>query len=269
MALNYFIGTSCVGQPSRFFATTDTIVSGKIYELLAGSTNIGCWTLVNYEETPLAQVVTVFNGPWENCVECQADLTPTPTASLTPTPTNTATVTPTNTNTPTPSITASNTPTPSITASPSVTPSNTPTRTPTPSVTASNTPTPSITASPTVTPTNTQTQTPTNTASNTPTQSATATRTPTPTQTATQTATPTQTATQTATPTPTPTRFGVFDVNVQYEAEACVYCPDTSPTVVPYPHPADWVPVGPDGGKQGTVIDLSAVQLGGMHGLNN
>jgi hypothetical protein len=61
----------------------------------------------------------------------------------------------------------------------------------------------------------------------------------------------------------------VFDVNVQYEAEACVECPDTSPTVVPYPHPADWVPVGPDGGKQGTVIDLSAVQLGGMHGLNN
>jgi hypothetical protein len=61
----------------------------------------------------------------------------------------------------------------------------------------------------------------------------------------------------------------VFDVNVQYEAEACVDCPDTSPTVVPYPHPADWVPVGPDGGKQGTVIDLSAVQLGGMHGLNN
>jgi hypothetical protein len=225
MALNYFIGTSCVGQPSRFFATTDTIVSGKIYELLAGSTNIGCWTLVNYEETSLAQVVTVFNGPWENCIDCQADLTPTPTASLTPTPTNTATVTPTNTVTPTPSITASNTPTPSITASPSVTPSNTATRTPTPSITASNTPTPSITASPT--------------------------------------------ATQTATPTPTPTRFGVFDVNVQSEAEACVTCGDETHTTAPYPHPADWVPVGPDGGKQGTVIDLSAVQLGGMHGLNN
>jgi hypothetical protein len=43
MALNYFIGESCVGQPSRLFATEATIVSGRIYELLAGSTNIGCY----------------------------------------------------------------------------------------------------------------------------------------------------------------------------------------------------------------------------------
>lgn len=195
MALNYFIGISCTGEPFRYFATEATIVSGRIYELLAGSTNIGCWTLSSLDETSLAQIVTVFNGPWENCVDCLGNLTPTPTESPTSTPTNTATVT----NTPTNTATVTNTPTSTLT------------RTPTPS----------------------------------------------------------PTATTTSTPTPTPTPFGVFDVNVQYEAEACVTCGDDSPYITPYPHPSDWVPVGPDGEKQGTVIDLSAVQIGGMHGLNN
>jgi len=234
MALNYFVGTSCIGQPSRFFATEATIVSGRIYELLAGSTNIGCWTLAPFDETPLATVVTVFNGPWINCVECLGDLTPTPTESPTSTPTQTNTSTPTNT------------------------PTNTQTQTPT--RTSTSTPTP------------TQTQTPTNTATQTSTPTNTATRTPTPTTTLTNTPTPSitasPTATATATPTPTPTAFGVFDVNVQYEAEACITCSGVTYTDA-YPHPVDWVPVGPDGNKQGTVIDLSAVELGGMHGLNN
>jgi hypothetical protein len=256
MALNYFIGTSCTGQPSRFFATTAVIQTNKIYELLAGATNIGCWTLYPYEETDLAQVVTVFNGPWENCIDCGGDLTPTPTGSPTSTPTNT------------PSNTPTNTPTPTNTQTPTQTQTGTPTNTPTPSITASNTPTPSITSSPTLTPTNTPSSTPTQTPTNTSTQTQTPTNTPTPTTTTTPTATPTQTATQTATPTPTPTPFGVFEVNEQYEANACVDC-DGVITTPPYPHPADWVPVGPDGEKQGTVIDLSAVQLGGMHGLNN
>jgi hypothetical protein len=283
MALNYFIGISCTGQPFKYLATQDTIVSGKIYELLAGSTNIGCWTLTSFDETPVAQVVTVFNGPWQSCSECQADLTPTPTESPTSTPTRTPTNTPTNTVTPTNTATQTQTLTPSITSSATATPTNTSTQTPT--ITNTQTQTPSSTV--TQTPSSTKTPTPSVTNTQTPTQSVTNTRTPTqtPTVTNTQTITPTNTTTPTktptpsitasptvtGTPTPTPseTPFGVFDVNVQYEAEACVDCPDTSPTVVPYPHPADWVPVGPDGGKQGTVIDLSAVQLGGMHGLNN
>jgi hypothetical protein len=268
MALNYFVGTSCIGQPSRFFATEAAIVSGRIYELLIGVTNIGCYTLTSYEETPLAQVVTVFNGPWQSCAECQADITPTPTESPTSTPTQTPTNTPTNTVTPTPSITASNTPTPSITASPTPTQTNTSTPTNTPTNTQTQTPTRTSTS----TPTPTQTQTPTNTATQTSTPTNTATRTPTPTTTLTNTPTPSitasPTATATATPTPTPTAFGVFEVNVQYEAEACITCSGVTYTDA-YPHPVDWVPVGPDGNKQGTVIDLSAVQLGGMHGLNN
>jgi hypothetical protein len=245
MALNYFYGTSCSTGQQRFFATEATIQNSAIYELLIGTTNIGCFSLTPFQPTPLAQVVTVFNGPWQSCVECQADLTPTPSITAT--------------NTPTPSITSSATATPTNTSTPTTTPTNTQTQTP--SSTTTSTPTPSVT------------QTPTNTATVTNTPTNTATRTPTPTTTLTNTPTPSITASPTATGTPTPTPsetpFGVFDVNVQYEAEACVECPDTSPTVVPYPHPADWVPVGPDGGKQGTVIDLSAVQLGGMHGLNN
>ena len=169
---------------------------------------------------------------------------PTPTPTQTQTPTNTPTnagVTPTptntNTNTPTPSITASNTPTPSGTASA--------TSTPTPSITPTKTPTPSVTATRTSTPTNTPTQT----------------QSPTP--------------TNTSTPTPTPTPFGVFDVNDQYE-----YGPgqegsfsggtwDSPPFPAEPPHPIDWVPFGPNGERQGTVVDLSAITLGGFNGLNN
>jgi hypothetical protein len=282
MALNYFIGTSCTGQPSRFFATLDTIVSGKIYELLAGSTNIGCWTLIAYEETGLETIVTVNNGPWETCVDCLGDLTPTPTASQTSTPTptatqtqtptNTSTVTPTPTNTSSPTATSTNTPTPTNTATPTntVTPTTTSTNTPTPTNTASPTvtPTPSITASQTPTPSITASATNTPTPTNTPTHTGTPTNTPTNTNTPTPSITASPTATTTSTPTPTPTPFGVFEVDVQYAAEACITCGDET-TTAPYPHPADWVPVGPDGGRQGTVIDLSAVQLGGMHGLNN
>ena len=268
MALNYFIGTSCTGQPSRFFETEATIVSGKIYELIAGSTNIGCWTLNSFDETPLAQLVTVFNGPWENCVDCLGDLTPTPTASVTPTPTQTPTNTPTQTQTPTNTSTPTQTPT--QTQTPSATASNTPTPSITPSPTETQTSTPTNTPTPTQTPT--QTQTPTNTSTSTQTPTNTSTPTQTPTQTATNTSsptqTPTQTSTSTSTPTPTPTQFGVFDVNQQYEAEACITCSGVTYTEA-YPHPQDWVPVGPDGGRQGTVVDLSAVELGGMHGLNN
>lgn len=104
----------------------------------------------------------------------------------------------------------------------------------------------------------------------TPTPSPTASNTPTPTltQTGTPPPTPTNTPTQTLTPTPSQTPFGVFEVNPQYQAEACVNC-DNEITIQPYPHPVDWVPVGPNGQRQGTVIDLSAVVLGGINGLNN
>lgn len=268
MALNYFIGISCVGAPNRFFSTTQTIQSGKIYELLAGTTNIGCWTLTSFDETSLATEVTIFNGPWENCVDCLGDLTPTPTASPTSTPTQTPTNTATNTLTPTPSITASVTPTASITASATLTPTITSSPTTTPTTTQTQTPTrtqtqtPSSTLTPTPSITASQTVTPTNTATVTTTPTTTLTRTPTP------SITRSPTPTTTTTPTPTATRFGVFEVNQQYEAEACITCSgDTSSAA--YPHPSDWVPVSPDGLKQGTVIDLSAVQLGGNNGLNN
>lgn len=124
------------------------------------------------------------------------------------------------------------TPTPSMT--PSVTPSVTPTTTPTPSVTSSVTPTPSVTPTRTVTPTVTRTSTPT----------------------------------PTSTMTPTPSNFGIFEVDVQYTYFDCYTC--SGDTISrPVPHPVDWVPVGPNGQRQGTVIDMSAVALGGFNGLNN
>lgn len=189
-----------------------------------------------------------------------------PATSPTPTPTQTPTPTPSNTPSNTPSVTPSNT----VSNTPTQTPTNTPTNagvTPTPSITASNTPTQSGTASATSTPT------PSITPTKTPTPSVTATRTSTPTNTPTQTQSPTPT--NTSTPTPTPTPFGVFDVNDQYE-----YGPgqegsfsggtwDSPPFPAEPPHPIDWVPFGPNGERQGTVVDLSAITLGGFNGLNN
>jgi hypothetical protein len=268
MALNYYTGFSCSSGNQAFFEIEGTIQNGAIYELLRGSTNIGCWSLVLFEQTPSTISVSVFNGPWNNCQDCQGDLTPTPTESPTQTPSQTPTNTPTNTITPTPSITTSNTPTPSITAS--QTPTQTSTGTPPPTPTQTQTPTQTSTGTPPPTPT--QTQTPTNTATQTNTPTNTSTRTPTPTTTLTNTPTPSitasPTATTTATPTPTPTPFGVFYVDVQYEAEACITCSGVT-YAGDYPHPSDWVPENPNGGRQGVVVDLSAVQLGGMHGLNN
>jgi hypothetical protein len=84
------------------------LINNKIYDLSFEDASHQCYTVVDGFETPLALTVTIFNGPWNTCVECLDDITPTPTASNTPTPT----VTPTNTQTPTNTGTSTPTPTP-------------------------------------------------------------------------------------------------------------------------------------------------------------
>jgi hypothetical protein len=207
MAFTYYLANPCSGGGTLFIKSEEFLISGKIYELtIAGSND--CYTVTNGPESPIAQTAVIFTGPWNSCVECLQDITPTPTASNTPTPTQTPTNTATQTQTPTPSITASNTPTPSITAS----------NTPTPSITASNTPTPSITPTNTATPTNTQT------------------------------GTPTQTPTNTATPTPTHTPWPLtgYSVNEQYEYDSQCCNPPTGATTsnTAYPHPIDTDGIG-------------------------
>jgi len=207
MAFSYYIASPCSGGSNIFIKSAEFLISGKIYELTISS-NVACWTVISGPETPLAQTATIFTGPWNSCVECLQDITPTPTASITPTPTQTPSQTATQTQTPTVSITASNTPTPSQTA----------TQTQTPSQTPSNTPTVSITATQTATPTNTQT------------------------------GTPTQTPTNTATPTPTHTPWPLtgYSVNEQYEYDSQCCNPPTGATTsnTAYPHPIDTDVVG-------------------------
>lgn len=189
--------------------------------------------------------------------------TPTPTPSITPSNTVTPSVTPSNTATKTPTPTKTPTNTPTNTSSPTPTKTSTPTNTPsiTPSNSSTNTPTP--TKTPTTTPTNSVT--PTKTATNTPT----------PTKTPTNTPTSTVTPTKTSTPTPTPTPFGVFDVDSVYEygtGQTGSFSGGTwqsPPFPLEPPHPSDWVPYGADGERQGVVVDLSAIQIGGFNGLNN
>jgi len=269
MALYYYIASPCSGGATIFIKSESSMTSGKIYELtIAGET--ACYTIDPGINTPLAQLAVIFTGPWNSCVECISDITPTPTASNTATPTQTPTNTATQTQTPTPSITASNTPTPSITATKTPTPTNTPTNTATPTNTSTQTPTktptntPTNTATPTTTATQTQTPTPSITASNTPTPSITPTKTSTPTQTPTTTATQTPTNTATPTPTHSPWPLTGFSENEQYQAFD--YCCDPlsgATAQIPYPNPiytdADGVPFA----------QLNAVELGGFNGLNN
>jgi len=281
MALVTYLIGPCVGGPGilvDFDSSSLPAVNGNYYLTFTGGTTPGCYDIIDNAEpsTGIDKVLTM-SVDYGDCVTCQAVVTPTPT--VTSTQTNTPTVTPTNTSTLTPTKTSTPTNTPSITASntstntptPTKTPTTTPTNTVTPTKTATNTPTPTKTATNTPTPSVTATRT--STPTNTPTPSVTATKTSTPTNTPTQTQSPTPT--NTSTPTPTPTPFGVFDVNDQYE-----YGPgqegsfsggtwDSPPFPAEPPHPIDWVPFGPNGERQGTVVDLSAITLGGFNGLNN
>lgn len=156
MAFNYYIASSCSSSTQLYIKSEDGLIEGKIYDLIINGGN-SCYTVGPGIDTPLAAVATIFNGPWNTCIECLGDVTPTPTASNTATPTNT----PTNTQTPTNTATGTNTPTPTNTSTTTQTPTNTATRTPTPSITASPTGTASVTPTPTGTPASTPTSTPT------------------------------------------------------------------------------------------------------------
>ena len=183
------------------------------------------------------------------CLNCDFDITPsptptttqtltptlTPTISETPTQTPTPTITETPTVTPTATLTETPTPTATLTPTPTITESLTPTVTPTETLTPTVTPSPTQSETPTQTPTNTPTQTPTETP--TPTISETPTLTPTPTISETPTQTPTETPTNTPTTTPTPTEWCIFEdcyqsLIVTFTAETSIggyYCTPTGP----------------------------------------
>jgi hypothetical protein len=227
------------------------LINNKIYDLSFEDASHQCYTVVDGFETPLALTVTIFNGPWNTCVECLDDITPTPTASNTPTPT----VTPTNTQTPTNTVTKTPTSTPTNTQTPTNT--STQTQTPTNTASATRTPTPSVTS--------TQTQTPTNTATRTPTPSITSS--PTGTSGLTPTPTGTPASTPTSTPTPSVTPYLVIEVNQQYEYTLGMlgsFSGGTAPSgsTVPYQ-----VMTSEDGDE--VIVQLNAISLGGFQGLNN
>jgi hypothetical protein len=250
MAFNYYTASSCSSSTFYDIKIEAELIVGKIYDLVIPGAN-GCYTIADGIDTPLAFTATIFNGPWNTCIECLGDITPTQTASNTPTPTLTPTTTPTPTITQTPTTT----PTPTIT--------QTSTLTPTPSITPTNTTSPTRTPTPSVT--TTQTQTPTSTPTVTPTNTGTPTNTPTPSVTPTNTGTPTNTPT--VTPTPSVTFNYTIEVNQQYEYTIGMlgsFSGGTAPagSTVPYQEMTD---------ENGTVtiVQLNAISLGGFNGLNN
>jgi hypothetical protein len=251
LPFSYYIITPCEGGETIYAKIIGSLVNNKIYDLSFEDGSHECFTVADGIVTPLALTVTIFNGPWNTCLECIGDITPTPTASNTPTPTTTSTQTPT----PTQTGTAAVTPTPTTTQTPTNT--ATQTQTPTNTATATRTPTPSVTT--------TQTSTPTNTATNTPTPSITAS----PTGTAAVTPTPTGTpaSTPTSTPTPSVTSGYTIYVNAQYEYTLDMlgsFSGGTAPSgsTVPYQ-----VMTSEEGNV--TIIQLNAISLGGFQGLNN
>jgi hypothetical protein len=214
-----------------FDSSSLPVVGGNYYLTFTGATGEGCYEIVDSAEPATGvDVVATMSINYGDCSTCIAVPTPTPTRTVTPTPTRTVTPTSTNTQTPTQTPTRTVTPTPTRTVTP--TPSNTPTRTVTPTQTLTRTVTP--------TPTNTPTQTPTNT----------------------------PTLTSTPTPTATPTPFGVLDVNVQYEYTNQMLGSFSGGTwnssLGNAPHP-----ISVNQEKRVSVIDLSAITLGGFGGLNN
>ena len=251
MAFNYYIASSCNSSTKLYIKSEENLIVGKSYDLFIGESSNACYNISDGVVTPLAFTATIFNGPWNSCIECLGDITPTPTASntSTPTPTPTVTQTPTNTATKTPTPTPTNTQTPTNTTTQTQTPTNT--------TTSTSTPTPSVTT--------TKTPTPTQTATNTPTPSITAS----PTGTAAVTPTPTGTAASTPTPTPTPTvtpGWTIY-VNQQYQYTLDMLgsvSGGTAPSgsTVPYQ-----VMTNNDGNQ--TIIQLNAISLGGFQGLNN
>ena len=251
------------------------VVGGNYYLTFTGSTDEGCYEIVDSAEISIGvDVVNTMSINYGDCSTCLAVPTPTPTKTVTPTPTRTVTPTPTRTVTPTPTRTV--TPTPSNTPTLTSTPTRTLTPTPTNTQTVTQTLTQTLTRTVTPTPTNTQTvtSTPTNTPTLTPTRTVTPTPTNTPTLTPTRTVTPTptqtltQTLTQTPTNTPTPTPFGVLEVDVQYEYTNEIlgsYSGGTwDSSLGNAPHP-----ISVNQQKRVAVIDLSAITLGGFGGLNN
>ncbi len=254
--VKYFV-QECTSSSAYTLALNDSSLStGKIYKLNVVGSGELCLTIIGGSSSSLYNLATVVTGPWQNCIECLTNATPTPT----PTNTKTPTPTPSNTTTTTPTPTK----TPTQTATQTVTPSNTPSTTP------AQTSTPTPTKTPTNTPTKTPTPTPSITASNTPTPTVTNSNTPTPSTTA--NVTPSPTATNTATPTPTPTSFGFgLDVNDQYAYTADILGSfsggtwESPPFPDQPPHPVDWNPQN----KKGVVIDLSAIRIGGFDGINS
>lgn len=250
MAFNYYIASSCNSSTKIYIKSEENLIEGKIYDLSIDGTN-GCYTIGAGVDTPLAFTATIYNGPWNTCLECLGDITPTPTASVTPTPTVTTT------QTSTPTQTATKTPTPTPTNTQTQTQTATQTQTPTNTTTSTNTPTPSVTT--------TKTSTPTQTATNTPTPSITAS----PTGTAAVTPTPTGTAASTPTPTPTPTvtpGWTIY-VNQQYEYGIDILG-SVSGGTAPSGSTAPYQVMTSEDGNQ-TIIQLNAISLGGFQGLNN
>jgi hypothetical protein len=270
MALVTYLIAPCEGPAAinvDFDSSSLPVVGGNYYLTFVGSTDSGCYEIVDTAEPGVGiDVVATKSTNYGDCATCQGASTPTPTPSVTAT--TTPTVTPTKTATP--SVTPTKTVTPSVTPTNTITPTVTATKTPTPTptVTATKTPTPSVTntQTPSVTPsvTATNTQTPTVTPTKTVTPSVTATNTQTPTVTPTKTVTPSVTATVTITltqtPTPTPSMFALSAGTEYFE---CRWCPGETPTIEAVPHAVY-------SNAQGrAVIQENSVALGGFNGLNS
>jgi len=252
MAFNYYIASSCSSDTQLYIKSEDNLIVGKIYDLIINGGH-SCYTIGDGIDTPLAATASIYNGPWNVCLECLGDVTPTATASNTPTPTNT--LTPTNTSTVTPTKTTTQTPTPTTT--PTNTPTNT--QTPTNTTTGTKTPTPTNTSTPTQTPTNTATKTPTPSITSSPTGTAAVTPTP----------TGTPASTPTMTPTPSVTIGFVKYVNQQYQYTIGMLGNVSGGTqMVPSGATVPYQVMTSEDGDE-VIVQLNAISLGGFNGLNN
>jgi hypothetical protein len=171
MALVTYLLGPCVGGPAilvDFDSSNLPTVNGNYYLTFTGATPEGCYDIIdNAEPATGVDKVATMSTDYGDCLTTTA--TPTDTPSVTPTQTATPTASPTDTPSVTPTQTATPTGTPAVTPTQTATPTGTPAVTPTPSVTASPTDTPAVTPTASATPAVTSTVTPTTTRTPTPT----------------------------------------------------------------------------------------------------
>ncbi len=70
MAFSFYIASSCNSSTQLYIKSEENLIQGKTYDLIIDGGGNGCYSIVPGFETNLALTATIFNGPWNSCLDC-------------------------------------------------------------------------------------------------------------------------------------------------------------------------------------------------------